>query len=67
MKAPNEKFVSARRRNERARRPFDFAQGRCATGTEIQQRNLVARNELVYRNAKRMFSCAANLLVSDSL
>jgi hypothetical protein len=30
-----------------------------------EQRDLVARNELVYRDIKRVLSCAANLLASD--
>ena len=32
---------------------------------KFNQRNLVAGNELVYRDIKRVRSCAANLLVSD--
>jgi hypothetical protein len=32
---------------------------------EFRQRDLVARNELVYRDRKRLLSCAANLLASD--
>jgi hypothetical protein len=35
-------------------------------GIEIQATQLVARTELVYRNVERVFSCAANFLVSDS-
>jgi hypothetical protein len=36
-----------------------------AREAKFRQRNLVAKNELVYRDTKRVLSCAANFLVSE--
>ena len=36
-----------------------------AREAKFMQRNLVAKNELVYRDTKRVLSCAANFLVSE--
>src|SRR5213083_3182649 len=47
------------------RRNVLAANSALARKAKFRQRNLVAKNELVYRDTKRVLSCAAQFLVSD--